>query len=163
MFPLANLVRSRDIVSGVLVLGALVVEGQNNSTGSALLATGLASYALGPPVVHLARGNPGKGAIDLAIRVTAPLTSAGLGAALGAGVASGLCNQNNTCTLDALAYGAVGGLAIGTITTLMVDYLVLANDPAKPVVAPKVPRSTAWSPYATPVRSGATIGVVGVF
>lgn len=156
-----------DVVAGALVVGGIIVEAQGNSndssSGAALLVTGLATYAVGPPIVHLARGNPGKGALDLLLRTTAPVMSALLGGALGVGVASGLCNQNNTCTIDALAYGAAGGFAIGTITSLMVDYVVLANDPAGSAAAHRVARPTAWSPYATPIPSGAAIGLVGVF
>lgn len=64
----------------------LIVAGFGGGTrGSDVLGlAGLGTYALGPPIVHLARGNYGRSAISLGARLALPVIGFFIGAALGA-------------------------------------------------------------------------------
>ncbi|MEZ4402954.1 MAG: hypothetical protein R3B06_23230 [Kofleriaceae bacterium] len=110
-----------DAVADVTMVGGLV-EGRH---GVAVATVGLAVYALGPPLVHAAHGNWGRGGVSVAMRVGGPL--------VGGLVGSALC-VDRTGFLRCLGSTVIGVVA-GAVVAQAVDGAVVAYEdaPSAPV------------------------------
>jgi hypothetical protein len=137
------------------------VNAKGDSATLHWLVTSAGLYVIGAPLVHLAHGRGQATAIDLGVRIGAPLILAGVGLAIGsaAGCSDYPCGGP--------IVGVVFGGALGVGAAVIVDAVVLGRE--------KVPRPGAdgnraaytpklrIAPTAGPLRGGATAGVVGSF
>jgi hypothetical protein len=115
---------------GGQTLAVLLGVTLGNQDGGAIgLGTGLATYALGGPIVHFAHGNVGKGFGSLALRVGLPPASAFTGAA----IERSNCSSEMFCGLT----GAALGLVVGTVSAIVLDTAVLAYKRVPPETTAK--------------------------
>jgi hypothetical protein len=127
--------------AGWIMLGVL----GSGSNSSAVSVVGIVTYFLGGPVVHWAHGHGAKGAIDLGIRLGAPVVGALLGLGIG-----GLADHGHTISsdgggaTDGAIVGAVLGAFIGLVGAITVDAAVLANEDV-PATSPHARAKTAPS------------------
>lgn len=134
-----------------LVTGGIVLDEASHVSSSVLadgvIGLGVASYALGGPIVHFAHRNPGRAFASLALRIGLPII-------LGYGAIAIICGDSGEfCGLVAIPGGALG---IATAITL--DASVLARD--------QVPvNRAAFSivPTLRVDRERASIGLIGTF
>jgi len=144
-----------DVVAGAAVTtGALLgmicfsntFYGEENDHASCPMAVGafvggFGVYAIGSPVVHMTRGNPGRALASLALRVGLPAAAIAM-------------------TIDDEADDSSGWLILGTVGGAMLfDWMVLARPGLGD--SPRPPPS--MQPAFTPTRGGATLGLGGVF
>jgi hypothetical protein len=107
---------------GVLLLMVVVGSTElSNGGGAAPWVVGLTAYALGGPIVHLAHGNPGRGALSLAMRLGMPLLFGYLGVQ-----AEGCRSGSEFCGLG----GALIGGSLGIITAITIDAAFVAREDA---------------------------------
>jgi len=109
-----------DAAAIALVLGAAAA--QDDPLIGMLALSGVGTYALGAPIVHLAHGQPGRSLLSVALRVGVP----GLGIAI-------MTTSVDSCA--SCAGGAVfGGMVVlgGIVTAIIVDDAYLGKVP-KPV------------------------------
>ncbi len=150
---------------GVLWLAALATKSDVLAWG------GVHAYALGPPLVHFARGNTWLGLTDIGLRVGAPLACALTGAA-----ALGILGGGDG---DGAAAGAALGLIGGYVLAVIGDAALLAREPidgASSVGASgrsrALPPTARIAPWIRPVPSrqgsdaaatpaGVTLGIQG--
>lgn len=85
---------------------------------------GLGTYVMGPPLVHLAHGSPGKAGASAAIRVLGPIGGAALG--FGGGMLLGGGDGMGAIVLGALGF-VVGG-TLGYAGAVATDAAVLARE-----------------------------------
>lgn len=104
------------IVDGAWIVGGTPVSAASPGAGAALI---LGGYFLGPPIVHWAHGQVGRGFADLGIRFGAPLVLGILGYAV-------LHKGNGDDVLGAV--GAVVGVTLGIIAAIVIDASVLAYE-----------------------------------
>jgi hypothetical protein len=112
---------------GGVVIGGLAISAQSGELAGLAVAT----YAFGSPAVHWAHGNVGKGFGSLGLRIVAPAVGAGLG-----------CLADNSHGDYGCLGGLAGGVLVGTLAAVVVDYAVLADE--------DVPRGAAARPRLTP-------------
>jgi hypothetical protein len=111
-------------------------------------AAGLASFALGPPILHMVHGQVWKGLYDLALlRVLEPFLSAGAGATIGMliGAKTGCGDSDLPC---GSVPGFVIGLGAGMVAAVAVDASVLSWD-TKPATTSQQ-RLGAFAPSVAP-------------
>ncbi|HEY6458526.1 MAG TPA: hypothetical protein VIY73_00195 [Polyangiaceae bacterium] len=135
---------------------------------TAVGVTGVTAYALGPSVVHAARGRGEAALVDASVRVLLPVFSATVGYAIDVGT-SPPCAPDEILCLRGLG-GLAAGLVVGYVGAVIIDASVLAWDrvPLSPDRAPAAeqPASAArirWAPTVGITQQGATAGVVGAF
>ncbi|HEY1696386.1 MAG TPA: hypothetical protein VGG39_29685 [Polyangiaceae bacterium] len=135
---------------------------------TAVGVTGVTAYALGPSVVHAARGHAGASAEDVAVRVLLPIFTATVGYAVDY-TASGPCTPDQWLCFRGLA-GLGLGLVAGYVGAIVIDASVLAWDraPLAPDRDPAAVQSASaarirWAPTVGVTQRGATAGVVGAF
>jgi peptidoglycan/LPS O-acetylase OafA/YrhL len=88
------------------------------ATGRTVPATiGLAGWALGGPIIHVAHEDIAAGAIDLGLRVGLPI-----GGGLAGAVSGGRCGE-----CEGLPAAAVLGFLAGSLTAMAIDYGVLST------------------------------------
>ncbi|MDB4933743.1 MAG: uncharacterized protein JWP87_715 [Labilithrix sp.] len=98
-----------------------VVPSRNGDNGGTAVGLAAASYALAPPIVHLAHGRPGIAAASLGLRLGVPVGGAMLGAAV-----AGDCG-GSFCRLGPAAAGFVVGMVVATT----IDAAVFAFEPRR--------------------------------
>jgi hypothetical protein len=102
-------------------LGVMIAAGRADS--DAVAWVGFGAYAAGGPLLHAIHGNGGRAATSGVLRVGLPLT-------LGL-LASAACDGDGEEFLGCL--GPVGGAMLGgAAIALIVDYAILAYEPARP-------------------------------
>jgi hypothetical protein len=113
-----------------------------------LIPVGVAGYAFGGPVVHLAHGRPSAAGAGLALNLGLPLAGGLLGYGLLCGLGDGC--RGELGFLGAAAGFVVGG-AVGALAANVIDVAVLAREevPAAPAA------TTGTSPAAFPGLKGA--------
>lgn len=137
--------------------GALTVAVASACSSSEVFALGVTGMALGPPIVHMAYGNWGKGVGALAMNVA--LGTAGL--FIGYGAMYGTRGDRDR----ALDVGAPIGLTAGVLTAVAIDAAFVAwDDPAPARVARRRAPPRAGVLPAVQVAPGqASLGLVGAF
>ena len=150
------------IVDGSWIVGGPLLASVSAESGAALI---LGGYFLGPPIVHWAHGQVGRGFADLGIRVGAPVVLGTVGYLVFTGGGS-------NGSYDALA-GAVGillGAGLGIVAAIVVDAAALAYEPADDdddEAVRRSPRRNALLPativpmFAPRTEGGAVLGVSG--
>jgi hypothetical protein len=146
---------------GALALLALSV--QSESGGLALASLG--TYVVGPPIVHFAHGNIGKGFGDLGLRLGLPVG----GALVGVGFACvlGGCGGHGDFAGYAAAFGGLVGGASGGVAAMIIDWALLSREPSRQ--APREPRDAGarrpvtLTPSVAVPPSGGALGLGGVF
>lgn len=131
---------------------------------------GLATYAIGAPIIHLAHGSGGKALGDLALRVGTPFGAAFVGGIAFAATApagtDGIAGLGRI--MVGMAYGAVAGVGIA----IGIDAIVLARedvpaakaaDVAHAAPRPAPAQHASIVPTFAPTPGGATAGVAGTF
>lgn len=85
---------------------------------------GVATYVVGPPLVHIAHGHIGKGLADMGLRVGLPLLFGAIGYAAGDPNCHG---DGFFCLPPAVGDAMIGGL-IGYAGAVVVDAVLLARE-----------------------------------
>jgi hypothetical protein len=110
--------------AGSLALLVAGLEAQSSAVGD---LAGV-SYALGPPVVHVAHDRVGPAIGDLFLRLGAPVVFAVAGGLVAADTASPN-RSSNDAGLPVWLGGAATGLVIGVVTAVAIDAAALAWEP----------------------------------
>ena len=79
-----------------------------------LVLTGLATYAVGAPLVHLAHGETGLAGRSLGGRLLLPVAGAMVGAVVGAGISDDADCESIECGVG-IGLGVVGGMLAATV------------------------------------------------
>lgn len=125
---------------------ALTVTGAL-SESDGLITVGVLTYLFGPPTVHFAHRNVGRGFGSLGLRLGAPF----VGALLGVAIAN--CGENSDfCGMPEAAVAVTAT----TLTAVVIDAAVLAYDVEKKP-------SLSWAPSVRVSRDGAGLVVGGRF
>jgi hypothetical protein len=130
------------IVDGAALSLTVAAFSRANSSGNSaatLLELSGITYVIGPPIVHWAHGNVGKGFGSLGMRLVAPVLGAGIGCAL----------DQSGGELGCLGGLALGGFA-GIVLAVVLDNALLAYDPAPE----RSQYSLVVSPWALPGAVG---------
>jgi hypothetical protein len=135
-------------------------------------AAGLASFAFGPPILHMVHGQVWKGLYDLGLlRVAGPFLSAGLGATIGMliGAKTG-CGGGDSDLPCGSVPGLVIGLGAGMVAAVAVDASVFSWE-SRPATTNSPPKGGAFGPSVVPTItlvhddrnrfSAAVIGIEG--
>jgi hypothetical protein len=139
-------------VAAIVMFATAAKSDDANAAGT----LGLAMYVAGGPIVHLIHHHNGRAAASLLLRVALPLVVG----AVGAGVASGHCsNDDDDCGFAPLG-GAVIGAVVGAGAASAIDigYLSRGEDaPAtRPGPAPILPPAPIGPAEPHQVRVGMT-------
>jgi hypothetical protein len=161
-----------DAASVVLLIAAAET---NNPASEALAYSGLGTYALGAPTVHLLNDQPRRAAASLGLRVGLPLVLA----AGGFGVVAAGCRGSNSlgCAVSELSLGTLGFFT-GVLGAVLVDDIVLGKVRLDQPSAPSTQRAAAppstgrqrqaslrvsVSPFLAPRAQGGGMMLVGAF
>lgn len=124
------------------VAGTVLLLESGHSRGSA--NAGLAVYALGGPIVHLAHDQGGRALASVALRVGLPLASAWLW---------GHCSSRDD---DCDNAGAVAiGVILGVVSAMVIDATALSH--------PVKTTRPAWAPQVTATPRRVSLGVLAQF
>ncbi len=143
------------VASDALAIGSVVLGGKTASDGWYTL--GMGSYLFGAPLVHAANGRTGRALGSLTLRVAIPL----VGAFGGAKLDSPRCGApapgaRDACASDTFpSRGFATGIVLGAVAAMALDTWLLA----KPVHKP----TRGWTPNASALRGGISVGVSGAF
>jgi hypothetical protein len=115
-------------------------------------------YAFGSPIVHLAHRHEDKALTSFLLRVGVPLAGAGIFALAGyaAYPVSGPIDVQYGVQI-----GALIGFVLGIATVITVDYATISFDEVKR--GQKLENAFTLVPTVTPIKNGASVGVVGFF
>jgi len=130
-------------------------------SASYLFIGSLTTYAFGAPLVHVAHGHWGRGALDLGLRVGAVAAGSLAGAALGRPGTPSSCTGDLAGCFASSSNGLAVGATIGAVVASLVDASLLARDTQPEETASA--RRLTWGPSAAMTRGGGTAGVVGSF
>jgi len=151
------------VEAGALTLmfaGAGMNSGSDGG-GADLAILGLGAAALGPPIVHWAHGNVGKGFGSFGLMMGGPIVGA-----IGGGViaCAGDACKGEMGGLGALAGMLIGGL-VGGVASVAIDSSVLAYDTPKKDSFPArtEPSALRMTPTVALTQQQASVGVVGLF
>jgi hypothetical protein len=124
----------------------LMVDGIN--LASSFLLVGVGGYFVAAPALHISRGNYGRAAISLGMRVAFPIAGAVVG-----GMFAERCDRNAVVCLPP---EILAGFAIGVLTAMIVDAAALGggSDP---------PKSGAIAPGIGVASTGASVGFAVTF
>jgi hypothetical protein len=141
-----------------LALGGIIYD------APALTMFGVGTYALGPPIVHVAHGKVVTGLASVGIRLLAPLAGGAVGGGVGYIGGGGLTNDGFG-PLTTAAVGATLGIAIGYFGAVVADAGALAYEDAKSDDASQQRRQAPRVvPMFNVMRDGnASAGVAGTF
>jgi len=129
------------IVDGVATTALIAVAARNSSESPDAWLTGIAvTYAVVPPVIHLAHGHPGKAILSLGIRSIGPLL-----------IASAVSNHANA------GLGVFGVLSIPAV--IAIDAAAVAREDVTPEDASAFGRGVAFSPWLDPRRGAGGIAI----
>jgi hypothetical protein len=107
---------------------------------------GFGGYALAAPVIHMSRGNLGRGALSLGLRILSP-------AIVSAVVTTAAGKEEGDPGYNGYMFG---GMAIGAAMAVAVDWWWLVPEgPSRPSEKPPT------APMITPVAGGAVGGIAG--
>jgi hypothetical protein len=126
--------------------------GAQSESASALPALGLGGYLLAAPIIHATEGRPAVALGSFMLRLGLPI--------VGATVASMTykSEQDDHCDCMGDAIAVIGGLAVGMLVAMPLDYLLLGH---KRVQQPK--KRVSLLPTFTVAQQGASFGVAGRF
>ena len=145
----------------LVVVGALVSE-DNETLGNIGLVGGVATYALGGPILHLTHEQPGRAMGSFALRVGLP----GVGILLFAGMAAS-CDEGDAEGYCVLAAAVFGGMIMigGVVTAMIVDDGFLGRvpkaQPKKDTGASSFQAGLA--PFIDPKKRSVGLSLVGAF
>lgn len=144
---------------------ALVVGGlaMHNEASAIVALTGVGTYALAAPMVHVAHEQPMRALGSLGMRIGFPVA----GAALGVGIVAAACDPSESgwgCLAAAAGLGGVGFFT-GVLTAMVVDDAVLGKVPLKqsPGRARRDAARVGVAPFLDPKGRGAGVTVAGTF
>jgi hypothetical protein len=141
-------------------LGLMMTSGRAGSTVP--FWGGVGVYAVGPPVVHAARGHADKAGVDLAVRVLAPFALALTGMAIDLATSPPCAPSAFLCFRGLNGFAEGGILGYGGAVAL--DAIVLAWDRAPARHADTTAsRAFTWSPTVGVTQRGGGVGVGGAF
>jgi hypothetical protein len=147
-----------DGAAGALAAGTFATNGGVEVTFWTL---GIGTYALGPPIIHLAHGRPAMATGDLALRLGVPA----LGMLLGAQVDASKplhCNEMLDCHQS--SDGMVAGGLIAAAAVAALDASVFAYDASERRIHKDAARAGfAWWPSLALTPRGGRAGVSGSF
>ena len=123
-----------------------------------IAGTGALVYGAGPPVIHGLRGHAEMGAVDMMVRVFAPLTFGAAGFAIDE-ASSPPCPPTAFVCIRGLGGAAVGVLA-GYVLAVVVDAGFLAWDS---VPKHETPSAVLWSPTVSVAHGGGSVGLGAAF
>jgi hypothetical protein len=132
--------------------------GTYNDASSVFGGTAAAFFYLGAPVIHAAHDHWDRALGSLGLRIGIPILTTIAGVAIGSG-------SPNDCDCFGLSPGqSIGlfvGFTLGALGAMAIDDFVLAyDDPPKPSSSQS---SFFIAPTVSPLRNGASLGVVGMF
>ncbi|HEY3495937.1 MAG TPA: hypothetical protein VGK73_14665 [Polyangiaceae bacterium] len=145
-----------DGVALALVVGgaALAEDGSiPDALSGTVLGLGVATYALGGPVIHFGHGNPGRGVLSLGLRTLLPV-------GLGVGTVQAMCSPHS----DFCGIVAIPAALVGIVAAVTLDAAAIARDEV-----PASPRSSSRTlgfslrPSLHYDTRRASIGVAGTF
>jgi hypothetical protein len=140
------------ISASFFATGIAIISDEESPVGTGLMIAGISGYALGPPIVHWAHGNIGKGFASLAMHGAIPASTTLVGFAAGCGGGD----------FGACIVGTFIGWQVGILIPPLVDGTLLAwddADDAVDVAGARPSRGLRIAPVATP----GGIGVAGEF
>jgi len=150
----------------------LLVAGLTSSERSGMAWAGVATYALGAPVVHASHGNWGSGGKSLLLRTGSPIVGCAVGAMVGILATPfapadpdqsehGDGHLSMGIPLRIAAYTAIGGMVGGAAIASFFDASTFAHEKKQRVTASST--TLQWRPTVSALPGGATGGVVGQF
>jgi len=145
------------VAADAAAVGSLALALRDGNRGNDWGTLGLATYALGPPIVHAANGHGGRALGSLTLRVGLPLIGGLVGASLDAppSCAPNVQGNDSFCDGSFPGNGLAKGLALGAVAAMALDTWLLARPERRP--------ARGWSPNASALRGGASFGVSGAF
>ena len=141
-----------DGLAAVSLVGAFVFsQSDDTAPATALLTTAIGAYLLGGPIVHAAHDHWGRAFGSLGLRLAMPLLTGVIAYAFIAPTNhdSGLSDASKAIFVGAILAGYAGAVAI--------DAGFLSYDNPAPA------RGASVLPSFTPIKNGASVGVVGFF
>jgi len=130
-----------------IFVSAAIASSADDGVGAKLGGLVAASYELGPGIIHVVHGNPGRGLASFGIRVGLPLA----GAFIGASAASGC--DGFRCEVGGAAVGAL----LGAGGAIAIDAAVFAYDDPKRIS----PSHVALRPLLSLSPGRAFVGLAG--
>jgi hypothetical protein len=122
-----------------------------------LIELSLATYVLGAPIVHLAKGRSGRALASVGMRLALPIVGGFLGQALRTTCVSS-DPYYDECDEEGPSGEAAIGALVGIATAMIVDSAYLAGgDPPTPKPQP------TWSPTIGASQGGFSLGAAGSF
>ncbi|HEY3664369.1 MAG TPA: hypothetical protein VGL19_00155 [Polyangiaceae bacterium] len=131
------------LTSDAISISLLAVGSSASSNNGTVGSLGIAGYALGAPVIHLAHSRPGMTAASLGIRLPLPI----VGAAIGMGLQDCSSSQASNDDWFCGGTGLVAGFFVGMALASALDASLFAWDKPEPKA------STGASFGLTPVLS----------
>lgn len=124
---------------------------------------GLGGMLLGPPIVHWAHGNVGKGFISLGVMVALPAGAGFLGSTIG-GAGEHCESGDDMCGFGA-GFGTYIGAIIGAIGAIVVDSALAVDEPKEKDQPPPQAKGPKFeiTPTVFFSQERAGFGVVGMF
>jgi hypothetical protein len=142
-----------DVVGTSLLVGGIGQAFSDGEPAQPVFTLGLVTYGFGAPIIHLVHHHPGRALASLALRVAAPIVTAGIGSQL----RTCFVTSSADCNVDEAAASHAGiGALIGALSAMAVDTVWLgAAEPARP--------APSWTPTVGANRSAVTLGLAGTF
>ena len=137
-------------------LTLLVGEKTTDSNGQrdqTLIALGIATFALGSPIVHLVHGHGKRALASFLLRGVAPLVTAEIGAQL----KTCFVTSSADCDISSASDShRIAGLVLGVASAMAIDYTFFG--------AAERPRpEPSWAPSVGATRGGVSLGIAGTF
>jgi hypothetical protein len=141
------------LADGIAAGLVLVLVTKQDKSSEAFGKLGLATYALGAPIIHLTKSRTGHALVSVTMRIGLPIAGALLGNAMDDGFECHIdvCDDNSPS--DEMVLGVVAGF----VAASALDAIYLAKGDA-----PKQPEPS-WSPTARATPGGFALGVRGSF
>jgi hypothetical protein len=151
-----------DLTAISLIVVGAVVSDDNDTIGNFALLGGVATYALGGPIIHLVHEQPGRALGSFALRVGLP----GAGVLIIAGLASSCqFGGEGGCEVGAVVFGGVVVLG-GFVTAMIVDDGFLGKVPksrAKNETRDANSFQAGLAPLIDPKKKSVGLSLVGAF
>jgi len=152
--------------ASALGVGMLAPKG-----GMGFAYAGVATYAIGAPIVHAVHGNGKMALADVALRIGAPIGAGFVGGIVGAATAEGGGLAGLGHMMVGVMYGALAGVGLA----VALDSIVLAREDVRGARSPRpsddksadaprpAPQHARLVPTLAPSPTGFTGGVAGTF
>jgi hypothetical protein len=150
-----------DAAALTFVIGGAALQ---NQASMPVVYTGVAAYALGAPMVHVAHEQPERALGSLGMRLGFPV----LGAALGYGLTAATCDPNTSGEFGCLGAAVLfigGGFFGGVLSAMIVDDAILGKvelTQTRERAGRSSPR-LGVAPFLAPKAKGMGITVAGAF